>query len=113
MISDGKEVVTRRSETTDTNDGDEHRQTAATDTIIARNDDNDPSHEKEVVTGGSKRTGANDRDKPRETAATDTRIARDDDNDPSDGMEVDTRGSERTMPVSKMNKEKHWQRTQE
>ncbi len=51
--SDGKEVVTRGSETTDTNDGDKPRQTAATDMRIARNDNNDPSHEKEVVTGES------------------------------------------------------------
>ncbi len=40
--SDGKEVVTRGSETTNANDGDKPRQTAATDTRIARNDDNDP-----------------------------------------------------------------------
>jgi hypothetical protein len=58
-------------------------------------------------------TDRNDGDKPRETAATDTRIARDNDIDPSDGMEVDTRGCEKTMPVSKMNKEKHWQLTRE
>ncbi len=51
--SDGKEVVTRGSETTNANDRDEPRQTAATDTRIARNDDNDPSHEKEVATGGN------------------------------------------------------------
>ncbi len=94
--SDGKEVVTRGSETTGANDGDEQRQTAATDTRIARNNDNYPSHEKEVVARGSERTDAYDGDIPRETAATDTRIARDDNNDPSDGMEVDTRGSERT-----------------
>ncbi len=43
--SDGKEVVTRGSETIDANDGDKPRQTAATDTRIARNDNNDPSHE--------------------------------------------------------------------
>ncbi len=60
--SDGKEVVTRGSETTNANDGDEPRQAAATDTRIARNDDNDPSHEKEVVTGGRERTDANDGD---------------------------------------------------
>ena len=72
--SDGKEVVTRGSETTDANDRDEPRQTVATDTRIARNNNNDPLHEKEVVTGGSERTDANDRDKPKETAATDTRI---------------------------------------
>jgi hypothetical protein len=47
--SDGKEVVTRGSETTDANDGDEPRQTAATDTRIARKDDNDPSHEKRLL----------------------------------------------------------------
>jgi hypothetical protein len=58
--SDGKEVVTRGSETTDANDGDKPRQTAATDTRIARNNDNDPSHEKEVVTKGSEKTNAND-----------------------------------------------------
>jgi hypothetical protein len=46
----GKEVVTRGSETTNANNGDKPRQTAATDTRIARNDANDPSHEKEVVT---------------------------------------------------------------
>ncbi len=54
--SDGKEVVTRGSETMDANDGDKPRQTAATDTRIARNDDNDLPHEKEVVTRGSERT---------------------------------------------------------
>ncbi len=37
--SDGKEVVTRGRETTDTNDGDKPRQTAATDKRIARNND--------------------------------------------------------------------------
>jgi hypothetical protein len=50
--SDGKEVDTRGSETTDANVGDEPRQTAVTDMRIARNNNNDPSHEKEVVTGG-------------------------------------------------------------
>jgi hypothetical protein len=54
--SDGKEVVTQGSETTDANDRDKPRQTAATDTRIARNNNNDPSHEKEVATGGSERT---------------------------------------------------------
>jgi hypothetical protein len=62
--SDGKVVVTRRSKTTDANDRDKPRQTAATDTRIARNNNNDPSHQKEVVTRGSERTDANDGDKP-------------------------------------------------
>jgi hypothetical protein len=47
--SDGKEVVTRGSETTNANDGDEPRQTAATDTRIARKDNNDPLHEKRLL----------------------------------------------------------------
>ncbi len=46
---DGKEVITRGSETTDANDGDEPRQTVATDTRNARNNDNDPSHEKRLL----------------------------------------------------------------
>jgi hypothetical protein len=65
--SDGKEVVTRGSETSNANDGDKPKQTAKTDTKIARNNNNDPSHAKEVVTGGSERTEENDGDKPRET----------------------------------------------
>ncbi len=61
--SDGKEVITRGNETTNANDGDKPRQTAATDTRIARNNDNDPSDEMEVEINTCEKTNANTQEK--------------------------------------------------
>jgi hypothetical protein len=53
-----KEVVIGGSERTNANDGDKPRETAATDTRIARDGNNDPSDGMEVDTRGSERTNA-------------------------------------------------------
>ncbi len=57
------EVDTRGSEWTDASIKDEQRETSATDTRIAREDDNDPSDEMEVEINTSEKTNANNKEK--------------------------------------------------
>ncbi len=82
-------------------------ETVATDTRIARDDDNDPSDGMEVDTRGSQRTDASVEDEQRETSATDLRIAREDNNDPSDEMEVEIDTSEKTNTNNKKKRKKN------
>ncbi len=56
-------VYTRGSERTDASVKDEQRETSATDTRIAREDDNDPSDEMEVEIDTSEKTNANNQEK--------------------------------------------------
>ncbi len=57
------EVDTRGSERTNASVEDEQRETSATDTRIAREDDNDPSDEMEVEIDTSEKTNANNQEK--------------------------------------------------
>jgi hypothetical protein len=57
------EVDTRGSERTNASVEDEQRETLATDTRIAREDDNDPSDEMEVEINTSEKTNANNQEK--------------------------------------------------
>ncbi len=57
------EVDTRGSERTDANVEDEQRETLATDTRIAREDDNYPSDEMEIETNTSEKTNTNNQEK--------------------------------------------------
>jgi hypothetical protein len=57
------EVDTRGSERTNASVKDEQRETLATDTRIAREDDNDPSDEMEVEINTSEKTNASNQEK--------------------------------------------------
>jgi hypothetical protein len=61
------EVDTRGSERTDASVKDERRETLATDTRIAREDNNDPSDEMEVEIDTSEKTNANNQEKRKKT----------------------------------------------